>query len=115
MWRVGLSRCCWQFISGNVPHEKARKPGSVELGDDDKKCPFSRQGYAERYFSKELSAAEHDAYVEHFFRCNVCFEEVCALLDLRSVAEDRGGVVTENRRCRVPRRGKGRRPGSRRT
>src|SRR5882672_11061275 len=61
MWHVGLSRCCWRFISGNVPHEKARKPGSVELGDDDKKCSFSTQGYAERYFLKELSAAEHDA------------------------------------------------------
>jgi hypothetical protein len=91
----------------------------VEPEDDDKKCPFSMQGYAERYFLKELSAAEHDAYVEHFFCCNVCAEEVDAFDDLKSVSnvvatEDRCDVVTENRRCRLPRRGKIRRRRSRR-
>lgn len=92
----------------------------MESEDDDKECSFSAQGYAERYFLKELSTAEHDAFVEHFFRCNVCAEEVNAFVEFKRVsnvvvAEDRGDVVTENRRCRLLRRGKGRRLGSRRT
>lgn len=46
------------------------------LNDDESCAVQDRESVINRYVAKELSAEERDAFDEHTFHCNACFEEL---------------------------------------
>ena len=67
---------------------------------DDESCAVpDRESVIDRYVAKELSAEERDAFDEHAFHCNACFEELRQREELAEVLAER--LVLEQQRSIV--------------